>query len=264
MLVLTGILFLLLFVNVYQRLQPPQYEEWQVDLLSVSPSQEAPSIQTTKQIKSFASFDPNSADSSQLVAGGLSTKQASALIRYRNSGAKFKRKSDLLKLYWMTEELYARLQIEIQSPVERSNELPVKTPAAGEHILHYNLNEVDSITLVSIKGIGGYTANKVIRYREWLGGFTDTSQIGAIKGLRTEQIALLLQYHQGTLQPFRRLNLNKATLEEFKSHPFIRYKAKIIIAYRKQHGPFKELNELMHTKVFSETEMQQLLPYLEL
>ena len=43
----------------------------------------------------FTVFDPNTADSSQLVALGMSPKQASSLIRFRDRNGGFKNKEDV-------------------------------------------------------------------------------------------------------------------------------------------------------------------------
>lgn len=263
MLVLTGILFLLLFINVYQRLQPAQYSVWELDYLASLP--EYQEEHSPKRTQSFSPFDPNTADSSQLLSAGFSPKQTAAFLKYRNAGATFKRKEDLLKLYWMNEELYVHLNVQVAH--SKSDLSEQKTETLGEAkkraVQYINLNAADSQALVQIKGIGSYTASKLIRYRSWLGGFYDTAQIREIKGLRLEQQDLLIQLQKGSLSPFERIHINTAELSHLQAHPYIRYKAKVIIAYRTQHGPFQNAQDLLKTGVLKDEDLAKLLPYLD-
>ncbi len=54
-------------------------------------------------------FDPNTAGYDDLVSLGLSQRQARTLINYRNSGARFRRPEDLLRVYGIDSLTAARL-----------------------------------------------------------------------------------------------------------------------------------------------------------
>lgn len=274
MLVLTGILFLLLFVRIYKRHSPRQFSEVEIKELRLS---ETVYREKTKETKSaisqiqYAPIDPNQADSQELIRGGLSPKQAIALIHYREAGAHFSSKSDLKKLFWMNDKLYAKLKVQIRNAEQGTNWNKEEKQAKAENAISsyksfetkYNINIIDSLELVKIKGIGPYTAMKVLRYRGWLGGYIDTSQFREIKGLREEQISLLKERMLIDKEKIKKININLADQSALTSHPYIRYKAKIIVRYRDQHGPFTDTSSLLNTKVIDHASLAKLLPYLE-
>lgn len=59
-------------------------------------------------------FDPNTADSLTLLQLGFQPWQVRSLIRYRAKGARFRKPSDLRKLYGMTDSMFLALQPWIQ------------------------------------------------------------------------------------------------------------------------------------------------------
>ena len=64
----------------------------------------------------------------------------------------------------------------------------------------------------------------------------------------------------GTVQ---KININTATLEELKQHPYIRYNlAGLIIQYRKQHGSFSKIEDLGNIMTVSNDVLQKLAAYI--
>lgn len=61
------------------------------------------------------------------------------------------------------------------------------------------------------------------------------------------------------------LNLNKATVEQLVLLPGVgESRARAIVAFRKQRGPFKTVAELVEVKGIGEAAMAKLKPYLRL
>lgn len=224
---------------------------------------------TTWEKKSFGGFyfDPNTITEDSLIQLGLSPKQASAWVNYRNAGAQFRSAEDLQKLFFMGDEMFDALEPWIQ--ITTSFETPKKeieqatANTYSETKILLSLNTCDSSQLVAIRGIGAYTASKVLRYREWLGGFVDTSQFREIRGLREAQIETLKQTTRIDPTSIQSIAINTATQEELERHPYIRYKAKVIIRYRTQHGPFQKAEDLIKTGVVDEVLANKLAVYLQ-
>jgi len=62
--------------------------------------------------------------------------------------------------------------------------------------------------------------------------------------------------------PFR-INVNKASMEELMSLPYIgEVKARAIIAYREAHGPFKTPEELLNVKGIGPKTLERLRDYI--
>ncbi|MHB1277800.1 MAG: helix-hairpin-helix domain-containing protein [Bacteroidia bacterium] len=271
MLVLAGILFCLLaFRELYarygtERTLTVKPDEWAAGVhYFESDSGNAPQ----KQHASFTgfSFDPNTISETDMLKLGLSPKQVASWIKYRQAGAVFRKAEDLKKLFFMDEERFELWEPWIQ--IETHPEHPEKPdrahpkPARRELII-LSLNNCDSLQLTQIRGIGAYTASKVLKYRSWLGGFVSHEQLKEIKGLRQEQIDTLIKYTRVDPASIQKIRINEATEEELKSHPYIRFKAGIIYRYRIQHGNFLKAEDLLATGVIDEPLLVKLKPYLD-
>jgi len=134
-----------------------------------------------------------------------------------------------------------------------------------ENIQRVPFSEADSIILQIVPGIGPGTAGRIIKYRENLGGFHSTSQLIEVYGMKPETIDLLWNFFEFTPAIFRKINLNQGTIEEISSHPYITYgEAKVIVAYRNQHGVFQSIDDLLKIRIFKEEWIRKLAPYLDL
>jgi competence protein ComEA len=61
----------------------------------------------------------------------------------------------------------------------------------------------------------------------------------------------------------RKININTATLDELKAHPYIRWGiANPIIAYRNQHGPFPAAEDIKKVMAVTDEVYKKLSPYL--
>lgn len=134
-----------------------------------------------------------------------------------------------------------------------------------ENIQRVSFSEADSIILQIVPGIGPGTAGRIIKYRENLGGFHSTGQLSEVYGMKPETIELMWEFFEFTPAIFRKINLNQGTIEEISSHPYVTYgEAKVIVAYRNQHGVYKSIDDLMKIRIFKEEWIMKLAPYLDL
>ena len=61
----------------------------------------------------------------------------------------------------------------------------------------------------------------------------------------------------------KKININTATLEELKQHPYIRYNlAGLIVQYRNQHGSFSKIEDLGNIMAVTSDVMQKLSAYI--
>ena len=59
------------------------------------------------------------------------------------------------------------------------------------------------------------------------------------------------------------MNVNVAPFEELYLHPYIgKPKARLIVAYRQQHGPFHSLEDLKKVPVLKPEDVEKMRPYL--
>jgi len=61
----------------------------------------------------------------------------------------------------------------------------------------------------------------------------------------------------------KKLNVNTATKDELKVHPYIKWNlANAIVEYRNQHGAFKSLDELKNIALIDEATFEKIVHYL--
>lgn len=241
-------------------------------------------------------FDPNTADSTQLLRLGLRPWLVRNIYRYRAKGGIFRRKEDFARLYGLTVKDYRRLEpyIRISSDYQPAATLfaergsnnkaglsrnkgglsdnkepllenkdglsrkmyPVKIKE-GEHIV---LNTADTAMLRRVPGIGYYYAKEIVRYRRRLGGYVSVDQLDEIDHFPVSAKKYFV-IEQATPQ---KLNINKLRLEQLRRHPYINYyQAKAITDYRRLHGDIKSLEDLRFSTDFTPADIQRLLPYIE-
>lgn len=220
------------------------------------------------RIKPFV-FDPNLLDEKGWVKLGFTVRQAAGIMKFREKGGKFRAKEDVKKLYVVDEEIYALLEPFIEIKEEgRSAAYPEKEGAknkpGGEYTPHRTeINGADSTELVKVRGIGPSFAKRILRHRDKLGGYSDIGQLQEVFGMDSARFIQIEQYLYIDLNLIKKINVNKASLDELRSHPYIDYYiAKSIVDKRIQKGAFNDLNELKEISSIYETLFTKLSPYL--
>ncbi|MDR7131717.1 DNA uptake protein ComE-like DNA-binding protein [Algoriphagus sp. 4150] len=125
-------------------------------------------------------------------------------------------------------------------------------------------SEADSVTLQIVPGIGESTAGRIVKFRESLGGLHSKSQLNEVYGLKPETIGKIWEYFDFSPAIFKKVEINQIEVEELAKHPYIRYaEAKVLIAYRKQHGYFRSSDDLRQIKIFKQEWIDKITPYID-
>ena len=236
--------------------------------------------QPERQTERFA-FDPNTADSTQLLRLGLQPWQVRNIYKYRAAGGVYRQKEDFARLYGLTVKQYRELEPYIvispdYQPAStlvpdrrrqsdslyalRSDSLSRLYPkkiVLGEHV---DLNAMDTMAYRTVPGIGSYYASKIIQYGQRLGGYTNVDQLDEIDDFPRDA----KQYFTvDTSTPVTKIYVNRLSLNELKRHPYINYyQAKAIIDYRRQNGPLRDLQALRLLRDFPPEAINRLRPYV--
>jgi len=215
-----------------------------------------------KQKDSLFYFNPNTLDDKGWLALGLPSTKLSVVRNFQKSGAIFKTKTDLKHCFAITDEFYKKVEIYISIPEITKTETPsIKTKKTKRII---ELNQADSLQLISINGVGPFYAKQILKYRKELGGFRNYAQITEIWGLENLEIQKLKQQTSIDTLHIRKVNVNTIELEQLKLHPYLNYKqAKMILNYRKQHGDFKQVKDIRKIKPISPELFRKIAPYLK-
>jgi competence ComEA-like helix-hairpin-helix protein len=221
-------------------------------------------------------FDPNTATVETWQRLGVSPKTAQTIQKYISKGGRFRTPNDLGKIYSLpkplAEELIPYVQIAAAgSPNagERGTNASFTPPAAAREKTKLppaniaDINTADTAAWIALPGIGSKLANRIVNYRDKLGGFYSISQIAETYGLADstfQQIKDRLRLDQNS--PLRTININTADAKTLK-HPYLTWsQANAIVAYRNQHGPFANTDELKKIMMLDQVTLDRYKPYL--
>ncbi len=132
-----------------------------------------------------------------------------------------------------------------------------------ENLNRILFSESDSITLQIVPGIGPSTAGRIIKYRNQLGGFHNSAQLLEVYGLKSETVDALWEYFDFDPLIFKQIEINNIEITDLAKHPYISYsEAKVLLAYKNQHGNFKSIEDLNGIKIFKPEWIKKITPYL--
>lgn len=232
-------------------------------------------------------FDPNKLNFEAAKQLGLSDKTAHTIENYIQKGGRFYKKEDLKKIYALPEADYQRIEPYIQIPptenkpgTTQTAEAQVPTTysvgykrdtSANKNTLRkpikiskpININTADTTEWQQLKGIGSGYARQIVKYRSQLGGFAYKEQIKEVYGMTSELYTQIEPYLQGA-GSVKQVDINKASADEMKMHPYIKYKlADAIVKYRQQHGVYKVIDDIKNIKIITGENYTKLAPYLK-
>lgn len=125
------------------------------------------------------------------------------------------------------------------------------------------INGADSLAFEQVNGIKKYIAARIVKYRHALGGFYAVAQLKEIYGLKPELIDSNLSHFSVDISRVKKININTTNDDELRHHPYIGYSlAKVIVAYREQHGSYTSVEDLKKIAIVTPEMYQKLLPYL--
>lgn len=236
-------------------------------------------------------FDPNTADSTELLKLGLHPWQVRAIYKYRTKGGIYHTPHDFGRLYGMTRKQYQELEpyIHISDDylpastlfASRSEEAkeryehykasdtyvpykeydrdtiryPIKLKL-GEHI---SLSTADTTMLKKVPGIGSGWAKAIVNYRQRLGGFYAVSQLREVDGFPEEALI----YFVVDPSHIQKLNINRLSVNQLRKHPYINfYQARAIHDYRRLHGDITNIDQLRLLSDFPPEAIARLRHYV--
>lgn len=232
-------------------------------------------------------FDPNEVTADDLMVLGFDDKLIIRLVNYRVSGGKFRRPSDLLKLYDFPEDLYLQLQPYIQidslkyanqekkSDKKHTNSNKTYKKAQNNDGLKYkpdnkqyakketvDLNRADTAEFVKLRGIGRYRAMRIVEYREKLGGYVAVGQL-IEAGVPDTVLAYIADRFTIDTSLVKKIKINTLKSWELVRHPYISNKqGKRMVSFRDDLGRFAKPEDLLKYKIFTEDEFGRLRPYI--
>lgn len=216
-------------------------------------------IREEKFLTPKKAFNPNDYSKKDWMKLGLSEKQAAVVCRFSQRG--LSSNEDLENIFVLPKELFNKIKDSTFYP-ELKQEKPVFEKKVIESV---ELNSVTREALIDLPGIGAFYADKIISYRENLGGYVSIEQLREIwKFEEYVHLEHLEQFLTVDSRIIERLDLNNSTFEQLKNHPYISYSvANSIVKMRKAHGDYYDLEELLESKLIDRELFEKIRTYLK-
>lgn len=215
--------------------------------------------------KLFA-FNPNTLDKAGFLQLGLSDKQATTIIHYREKGGHFYKPDDIRKIYGLRENEASRL-IPFITPENKPASAALNVSAAlPQYVKHVSSIDINTATAEDFKrfpGIGEVLSTRIIAFRTKLGGFCNADQLARTYGIKDSVFAAMKPSLTINTATIPHLNINTATVFQLQERPHMPEGiGQLIVDYRLQNGPYQQLNDLK--KVIGEAVFQRVKTYLTL
>jgi len=182
---------------------------------------------------------------------GFSTRQAEALIEYRNRGKGIFSMNELRDCYAVSEEMADSLSHFVI--------LSERNPYEGL----VEINSADSATLRKVRGIGAKTVVAVMQYRKLLGGFVQKEQIAELKCVTEDNFLRICEQIYCDSCKISKIDINFAPAKDFEHHPYMtRRSAKLITEIRESKGGWRSIEEMMEDNIFTKEQAEAIAPYL--
>ncbi len=212
-------------------------------------------------------FDPNTASKSELEQLGFNPKAINNLLKYRKKG-KIWSKKQLVNIFGFEETDYERLKNYIQFPEKYPKKAYPKkeekkyTPKP-KPVVYVDINTATAEEWQGLNGIGPSYSKRIVKYKNTLGGFHKVEQVAEVYKFPDSTYQKILPFLKNENISIKKININSASAEELKAHPYLRWKeANLIVKYRERHGPYANPKDIEKIKIITPELLGKITPYL--
>jgi len=270
----SGIFFLLLIVIVlqggyyYVKAKPSQTET-----SFALNTEEQDKIDSLRNHRSEASvkmypFNPNYLTDYKGYTLGLTTDELDRLFAFREQGRFVNSVNEFQAVTKVSDSLLGVLSPYFKFPDWVTKNQSIKNTASKlkTAIKVKDLNTASAEDLKSIYGIGETLSNRIVKFRDRLGGFLVNEQLYDVYGLKPEVVEkALLEFQVLDVPSINKININKASAAELSQLIYIsKSLAFDIVAYRDKEGAYQSFKELSNIDKFPTEKLDRIALYLSL
>ncbi|PID70902.1 MAG: hypothetical protein CR985_02515 [Flavobacteriales bacterium] len=226
--------------------------------------------------KTIYPFNPNYITDFKGYQLGMSVDEIDRLLEYRKSGKFVNSAMEFQKVTKISDSLLDSISPYFKFPDWANNKIIKKIDKTEKTtkkqivitpkpIAKKGLNTATKEQLKKINGIGDKLAERIIKYRKRLGGFSLDQQLYEVYYLEPDVAKRVLENFT-VLQPpkIKKLNINTASFKEVLAIPYIDYElTKKIFNYRDLAAEIQDLEELKEIEGFPVKKFDRIALYLE-
>ncbi|WP_394352000.1 ComEA family DNA-binding protein [Leptobacterium flavescens] len=268
----SGIFFLLLFLvaiqsTLYYRSFKSETSIRSAYLLALESRLDSLKRLENVQKKSiFYRFNPNFISDFRAYSLGMDVEETDRLFSFRTGGKYLNSARDFQSVTGVSDSLLKEISPYFRFPKRKNRKSASVATKKKEVIRIKDLNQVKAEELQTIRGVGLKLSERIIKYRNYLGGFSLDEQLHEVYGLRKEVVErTLLKFRVLSLPEIKKQNINTISLRDLTTLPYINYEdAKKIISFRSKFGRINSINELTKIQDFSAEKITRIGLYLKI
>ncbi len=216
-------------------------------------------------------FDPNTLSADGWKRLGIREKTIHTIQNYLSKGGKFYKPEDIGKIWGLHEDEISRLVPYVRIGQKAADNFADSKNTEGNKafdkpkytVTTVDINSADTSAFITLPGIGSKLANRIITFRDKLGGFYKVEQVAETYALPDSTFQKIKDKLVINNPSVKKININTATIDELKAHPYIRYNmANAIVQYRSQHGDFISVSDLKKIMMITDEIYNKAEPYL--
>ena len=204
-------------------------------------------------------FNPNYMSDHMGYRFGMTPGQIDRLFAYREAGHFVNSAKDFQKVTGVHDSVYG-----VMAPLFVFPRFARTVNPVVDKVTRADLNTAGVKALQEVYGIGPVLAERIIAYREQIGGFALPDQLTEVYGLSADvQKEIWRHFHLDQPAVYPRLDINLAGLNELAAIPYIsKALAAKIVAYRSVHQQLDSLEELTKFHNLSKKDLTRIELYL--
>lgn len=213
-------------------------------------------------------FNPNYLTDYKGYTLGLTTDELDRLFAFREQGRFVNSVNEFQAVTKVSDSLLGILSPYFKFPDWVTKNQSIKNTASKlkTAIKVKDLNTASAEDLKSIYGIGETLSNRIVKFRDRLGGFLVNEQLYDVYGLKPEVVEkALLEFQVLDVPSINKININKASAAELSQLIYIsKSLAFDIVAYRDKEGAYQSFKELSNIDKFPTEKLDRIALYLSL
>ena len=213
-------------------------------------------------------FNPNFISDYKAYILGISAQELSRLEAFRETGKYVNSAKEFQEVTEVSDSLLATIAPLFKFPdwvsKKKNGSFYSYDNKTSAKIVKKDLNTATTEDLLPIRGIGEKLSERILKYREHLGGFSSKKQLAEVYGLSEDVITEVWKYFD-LLTPAQitKIDLNLASKKELSKVPYLNYKeVEALLIFRSEQGNLSSLKDLQAIG-FSPEKIEQLSWYLK-